>query len=62
MEFIGLAREDMRAGYDGIDTRHGRRRIGTFGFDGNNATLNVESDLPVEVNAVAAKSALKCGD
>jgi hypothetical protein len=36
----------------------GRRRTGTFEFEGNNVTLNVESDLPVEVNGVAAKSPL----
>ena len=37
-------------------------RLGTFEFDGNNVTLNVESDLPVEVNGVAAKSALLDAD
>lgn len=32
-------------------------RLGTFEFDGENVTLNVETDLPVEVNGVAARSA-----
>lgn len=37
-------------------------RLGTFEFDGNNVTLNVESDLTVEVNGVATKSALLDAD
>ena len=37
-------------------------RIGTFEFDGNNVTLNVTSDLPVEVNGVVAQSALLDAD
>lgn len=37
-------------------------RLGTFEFDGNNVTLNVESDLPVEVNGVLTKSALLDAD
>jgi uncharacterized protein (DUF1684 family) len=37
-------------------------QLGTFEFDGNNVTLNVESDLPVEVNGVVAKSALLDAD
>ncbi len=32
-------------------------QLGTFEFDGTNVTLNVESNLPVEVNGVATKSA-----
>lgn len=36
--------------------------LGTFEFDGNNVTLNVESNLPVEVNGVMAKSALLDAD
>ena len=32
-------------------------RLGTFEFDGDNVVLNVESDLPVEVNGVTTKSA-----
>ena len=38
------------------------QRLGTFEFDGNNVTLNVEADLPVEVNGVAATSALLDAD
>ena len=37
-------------------------RLGTFGFDGNNVTLNVEARLPVEVNGVATTSALLDAD
>jgi uncharacterized protein (DUF1684 family) len=37
-------------------------RLGTFEFDGNNVTLNVESDLSVELNGVATKSALLDAD
>jgi uncharacterized protein (DUF1684 family) len=33
-------------------------RLGTFEFDGERVTLNVESDLPVEVNGVMTKSTL----
>lgn len=36
--------------------------LGTFEFDGNNVALNVESNLPVEVNGVMAKSALLDAD
>ncbi len=38
------------------------RRIGTFEYDGNNVTLNVEIDLPIEVNGVTAKTALLDAD
>ncbi len=38
------------------------RRLGTFEFDGNNVMLEVESDTPVEVNGVTAKSALLDAD
>lgn len=38
------------------------KRLGTFEFDGNNVTLNVETDLPVEVNGMATKSALLDAD
>ena len=38
------------------------RRIGTFEFDGNNVTLNVEIDLPIEVNGVATQTALLDAD
>jgi uncharacterized protein len=37
-------------------------RLGTFEFDGNNVTLNVEANLPVEVNGVATRSALLDAD
>lgn len=37
-------------------------RLGTFAFDGNNVTLNVEADLPVEVNGVAITSAVLDAD
>jgi uncharacterized protein (DUF1684 family) len=37
-------------------------RLGTFEFDGNNVTLNVEASLPVEVNGVPATSALLDAD
>src|SRR5574339_75824 len=33
-------------------------RVGTFEFDGNNVTLNVEADLPIEVNGVPTRIAL----
>ena len=38
------------------------RRLGTFEFDGNNVMLEVESDIPVEVNGVSTKSALLDAD
>lgn len=38
------------------------RRIGTFEFDGNNVTLNVEIDLPLEVNGVVTQTALLDAD
>ena len=37
-------------------------RLGTFEFDGNNVTLNVEAKLPVEVNGVITRSALLDAD
>ncbi len=37
-------------------------RLGTFEFDGNNVTLYVEADLPVEVNGVVTQSALLDAD
>jgi uncharacterized protein (DUF1684 family) len=37
-------------------------RLGTFEFDGNNVTLNVETNLPVEVNGVTTNSALLDAD
>lgn len=37
-------------------------RLGTFEFDGNNVTLNMEADLPVEVNGVTTTSALLDAD
>jgi uncharacterized protein (DUF1684 family) len=37
-------------------------RLGTFEFDGNNVTLDVETSLPVEVNGVASTSALLDAD
>jgi hypothetical protein len=38
------------------------KRLGTFEFDGNNVTLNVESDWPVEVNGMVTKTALLDAD
>jgi len=38
------------------------RRLGTFDFDGNNVMLDVETDVPVEVNGVHTKSALLDAD
>ena len=38
------------------------KRIGTFEFDGNNVMLNVEIDLPIEVNGVATQTALLDAD
>lgn len=38
------------------------KRIGTFEFDGNNVMLNVEIDLTIEVNGVAAQMALLDAD
>ncbi len=37
-------------------------RLGTFDFDGNNVTLNVEADVPVEVNGVESTTALLDAD
>jgi len=37
-------------------------RLGTFEFDGNNVTLNLEADQAVEVNGVESKSALLDAD
>lgn len=37
-------------------------RLGTFEFDGNNVTLNVEDDTPVEVNGTPTKTALLDAD
>src|SRR5512134_3412982 len=37
-------------------------RLGTFEFDGNNVLLNVEADLPVEVNGVTTTLALLDAD
>jgi uncharacterized protein (DUF1684 family) len=37
-------------------------RLGTFEFDGNNVTLNVEASLPVEVNGVGTISVLLDAD
>lgn len=38
------------------------KRLGTFEFDGNNVMLEVESDLPLEVNGVTTESALLDAD
>jgi len=37
-------------------------KLGTFEFDGNNVMLEVESNVPVEVNGVATRSALLDAD
>src|SRR5512138_390379 len=37
-------------------------RLGTFEFDGNNVTLNVEGDTPVEVNGTLAQMVLLDAD
>ena len=37
-------------------------RLGTFEFDGNNVTLNVQDDTPVEVNGTLTRSALLDAD
>ena len=37
--------------------RRAPARLGTFVFDGENITLNIETGQPVEVNGIAAKSA-----
>ena len=37
-------------------------RLGTFAFDGNNVTLDVEASLPLEVNGVLTTSALLDAD
>lgn len=42
--------------------KHAPTYLGTFEFDGNNVMLNVESNLPVEVNGVMSKSALLDAD
>lgn len=38
------------------------KKLGTFEFDGNNVSLNVDSNWPVEVNGMATKSALLDAD
>jgi len=38
------------------------KRLGTFEFDGNNVMLEVEADVPVEVNGVHTRSALLDAD
>jgi uncharacterized protein (DUF1684 family) len=38
------------------------QKLGTFEFDGSNVMLEVESDIPVEVNGVTAQSALLDAD
>ncbi|HSG41817.1 MAG TPA: DUF1684 domain-containing protein [Anaerolineales bacterium] len=38
------------------------KRLGTFEFDGNNVTLNVEADTVVEVNGMTTKTALLDAD
>jgi uncharacterized protein len=38
------------------------KRLGMFEFDGNNVTLRVEVDLPVEVNGMATQTALLDAD
>jgi uncharacterized protein (DUF1684 family) len=38
------------------------KRLGTFEFDGNNVTLTVTGDLPVEVNGMVTKTALLDAD
>jgi len=38
------------------------RRLGTFEFDGNNVTLNVEDNTQVEVNGTSTESALLDAD
>lgn len=37
-------------------------KLGTFEFDGNNVTINIEADIPVEVNSVLTKTALLDAD
>jgi uncharacterized protein len=37
-------------------------KLGTFEFDGNNVTLNVEGNIPVEVNGTAARNVLLDAD
>lgn len=37
-------------------------RLGTFEFDGNNVTLNVEANTPIEVNGMLTQSALLDAD
>jgi len=34
------------------------KRLGTFQFDGKNVSMNIEADLPVEVNGMVTKKAL----
>lgn len=38
------------------------KRLGAFQFDGNNVTLKVEADVPVEVNGMATRTALLDAD
>ncbi len=57
INLIGSDRES-----DIILPKRAPRRLGTFEFDGNNVMLEVESDVPVEVNGVTTKSALLDAD
>lgn len=50
------------AGCDILLPARAPKRLGTFEFDGNNVTLIVESDTPVEVNGIATKTALLDAD
>jgi len=47
---------------DIILPKHASTRLGTFEFDGNNVTLKVEDNMPVEVNGTVTKSALLDAD
>jgi len=38
------------------------KRLGTFEFDGNNVTMNVEIDMPIEVNGMVTRTALLDAD
>jgi len=50
------------AGSDILLPKRAPQKLGTFEFDGNNVVLEVESDIPVEVNGVATRSALLDAD
>lgn len=57
---INLIGSDLES--DILLPKRAPKRLGTFEFDGNNVMLEVEADMPVEVNGVHTRSALLDAD